>query len=149
MWPQSGDFQTAFRWIWLNISHEVCCYYGFLVYHIPLCSFGSFFITVYMVVCFVYICLILQIIYSYCYVYVFLLLRMLCSVHSVFIVPTGTLRLPWLRFFRVLSLVVRQMPGYNSQRRGVASTMSDQLTVYCVCVNVYCTTATGCHPNCS
>jgi len=35
----------------------------------------------------------------YCYVYVFLLLRRLCSVYSVFIVPNGTLRLPWLRFF--------------------------------------------------
>ena len=32
--------------------------------------------------------------YSYCYVYVFLLLCMLRSVHSVFIVPTGILRLP-------------------------------------------------------
>jgi hypothetical protein len=40
-------------------SHEVCCFYGFSVYHIPPCSFGSFFIIVYMVVCFVYFCLIL------------------------------------------------------------------------------------------
>jgi len=53
--------------------------------------------------------------YSYCYVYVFLLLCTLCSVYSVFIVPTGTLRLPGLRFFRAFSSVVRQMPGYNSQ----------------------------------
>jgi len=30
----------------------------------------------------------------YCHVYVFLLLCMLCSVYSVFIVPTGILRLP-------------------------------------------------------
>jgi len=35
-------------------------------------------------------------VYFYCYVYVFLLLCMLCSVYSVFIVQTGTLRLPWL-----------------------------------------------------
>jgi hypothetical protein len=35
--------------------------------------------------------------YFCCYVYVFLLLWMSCSVYSVFIVPTGTLRLPWLR----------------------------------------------------
>jgi hypothetical protein len=27
-----------------------------------------------------------------------------------------SLRLPWLRFFRAFSTVVRQMPGYNSQR---------------------------------
>jgi hypothetical protein len=60
--------------------------------------------------------------YFYCYVYVFLLC-MFCSVYSVFIVPTGTLRLPWLRFFRAFSSVVRQMPGYNSQRRCTASTL--------------------------
>jgi hypothetical protein len=37
--------------------------------------------------------------------------------------PTGTFRLPWLRFFRVFSSVVRQMSGYNSQRRGTARTL--------------------------
>jgi len=42
--------------------------------------------------------------YSYCYIYVFLLLRMFCSVYSVFIVPTGIFRLPWLRFFRAFFL---------------------------------------------
>jgi hypothetical protein len=47
----------------------------------------------------------------------------LCSVYSVFIVPTGILRLPWLRFFRVFSSFVRQMPGYNSRRRGTARTL--------------------------
>jgi len=52
--------------------------------------------------------------------YVFLLLCMLCSVYPVFIVPSGILRLPWLRFFRAFPPVVRQMPGYNSQRRGTA-----------------------------
>ena len=54
------------------------------------------------------------------YVYVFVLLCVFCSVHSVFIVPTCTLRLPRLRFFRAFSSLVRQMPGYNSQRRGTA-----------------------------
>jgi len=34
-----------------------------------------------------------------------------------------TLRLPWLKFFRAFSSVVRQMAGYNSQRRGTASTL--------------------------
>jgi len=47
---------------------------------------------------FVCFCLIMEVMYFYCCVYVFLLLCMFCSVHSVFIVPTGTLRLPWLRF---------------------------------------------------
>jgi len=45
------------------------------------------------------------------------------TLYSVFIVPTGTLPLPWLRFFRASSSVVRQMSGYNSQRRGTARTL--------------------------
>jgi hypothetical protein len=73
---------------------------------------------------------------------------------SVFIMPAGTLRLPWLRFFRAFSSVVRQMPGYNSQRRGTARTLPNQLTVLfyvlfvsivlfyilfvCKCVLYYC-----------
>jgi len=48
---------------------------------------------------------------------------MLCSEYSVFIMLTGIRRLPWLRFFRAFSSVVRQMPGYNSQRWGMARTL--------------------------
>jgi hypothetical protein len=46
-----------------------------------------------------------------------------CTVYSVFIMPTGTLRLSSLRFFRVFSSVVRQMPGLFSQRRGTVRTL--------------------------
>ena len=74
--------------------------------------------------------------------------------------PAGTLRLPWLSFFRAFSSVVRQIPGYNSQTRDTARTLPNIFalfyvlfvlcrSVYCLCVNVYCTTATGCQPNCS
>ena len=79
------------------------------------------------------------------YVYVFLLLCMFCSVYSLFIAPPGILRLPWLRFFRAFSSVVGQMSGYNWQRRGTVRTLLSELccSVYCLCVNVYCTTATG------
>ena len=70
--------------------------------------------------------------YFYCYVYVFLLLCTFCSVYSVLIVPTGTLRLPWLRFFRAVSSVVRQTPGYNSQRRGTARTIPKSIVLFCV-----------------
>jgi len=76
-----------------------------------------------------------------------------------FIVPAGTLRLPWLRVFRAFSSVVRQMLRYNPQRRGTACTLPNFCvvlyivcfvsSVYCLCVNVYCTTATGWLPNCS
>jgi hypothetical protein len=40
-----------------------------------------------------------------------------CILSFLFIMSTGTLRLPWLKFFRVFSSVGRQMPVYNSQRR--------------------------------
>jgi len=69
---------------------------------------------------------------------------MLCSLHYIFIAPTGILRLPWLRFFYVFSSVLRQMPGYNSQRRGTARTLPSKLTVLfyvlfvCKCVLYYC-----------
>jgi hypothetical protein len=107
--------------------------------HIPSCSFGSSFV----IVCFVYFCLILYVMYSYCYVYVFLLLYMACSLYSVFIVPSGTLRLPWMRFFRAFSSVVRQIPGYNSQRRGTACTLPKLIVLFyvlfvCKCVLYYC-----------
>jgi hypothetical protein len=43
------------------------------------------------------------------------------------------------------------MPGYNSQRRGTARTSQILLSLYFVyglCVNVWCTAATECQPNC-
>jgi hypothetical protein len=52
-----------------------------------------------------------------------LIVFMLCSVYSIFIVPTAILRLPWLKFFRAFSSVVRQMPGCTSQRRGTVRTL--------------------------
>ena len=79
---------------------------------------------------------------------------MFCSVYSVFILLAGTLRLPRLKYFRAFSSVVRQMPGYNSQRRGTAGTIlklivlfhvlfvSIVFSMHYVCINVYSTTAT-------
>jgi hypothetical protein len=72
-----------------------------------------------------------------------LIVTMFCSVHSLFIVPTGTLRLPCLRVFRAFCSVVRQMPGYNSQRRGTARTLPKLIVLFCVlflckCVLYYC-----------
>ena len=79
-----------------------------------------------------------------CYVCVFFFfVWMFCSAHSIFIVPTGTLRLPWLRVFPAFSSVVRQMPGHNSQRRGMARTLPKLIVLFCVlfvckCVLYYC-----------
>jgi hypothetical protein len=90
-------------------------------------------------------------------IYVFLLLGLCILI----------VRLPWMRFFRAFSSVVRQMPGYNLQRRGTARTLPYLscsmyylflcctvyclfcVVLYCLCVVVYCTTATGWQPNCS
>jgi hypothetical protein len=60
--------------------------------------------------------------------------------------------LPSLRFFRAFSSVVRQIPGYTTQRGGTARTLPWVncivlcivlcrlcCSVYCLCVNVYCT----------
>ena len=60
-----------------------------------------------------------------------------------FIVPAGILRLPWLRFFRAFSSVVRQMPGYKLQRRDTARTLPIIFVLFCVlfvckCVLYYC-----------
>jgi len=77
------------------------------------------------------------------YFYVYVFLCMFCSVYSVFIVPTGTIQLSWPRFFRAFSSVVRQMPGYNSQRRGTARNLPKLIALFCVlfvckCVLYYC-----------
>ena len=74
-------------------------------------------------------------------------------------VPAGTLRLPWLMFFRAFSSVLGQMPlkpanmghGPHSSKIFVLVHVLFVLSrsAYCVCVNVHCTTATGWLPNCS
>jgi len=66
-----------------------------------------------------------------------------CSVYSVFIVPTGTIGLSWLTFFRALSSVVRQIPGYKSQIRCTARIIPKLIVLFCVlflfkCVLYYC-----------
>jgi hypothetical protein len=43
-----------------------------------------------------------------------------------------TVQLPWLRVFCAFSSLVRQMPGYNSPRRGTACTLPK-----CVCYSMY------------
>jgi len=40
--------------------------------------------------------------------------------------------LPWLRFFRAVSAVVSQMPGWNRQRRGTARTLPNVCVVLCI-----------------
>ena len=63
------------------------------------------------------------------------------SLTAVFYSDWGLL--PWLRFSRAFSSVVRQMPGYNSQRRGTARTLPKLIVLFCVlfvckCVLYYC-----------
>jgi hypothetical protein len=98
-----------------------------------------------------------------------------CTVHfscTVLCLLVMYVLLPQLRFILAFPSVVRQMPGYNSQRRGHGPQyffncyvifflflcmflifwlcmFRSLYSAYCLCVNVYCTTATGCQPNCS
>jgi hypothetical protein len=141
-------------------------YFCFVYIFLLLCLCNLIVIFIYFVMfiysyCYVYVVTVMFMysccyVYLFWYVYVFLLLRMLCSVYSVLIVPTGTLRLPWLRFFPAFSSAVRHMPGNNSQRQVTARTLTKLIVLFCVlcvcvcvCVCVYCTAATGCQPNCS
>jgi len=89
----------------------------------------------------------------YQYMVVFLFNTVIC-LFLLLILYILIVRLLWLRFFLAFSSVVRQMPGYNSPRRGVVHTLPKLLccSMYCfilcrsmyyLCVNVSCTTATG------
>ena len=101
-----------------------CCLYLFCYYHILSYSLVSVFINVYMVV------FLFNIV-----IYVFLLLGLFILIVWLYIliVPTDTLRLPWMIFFRAFSPVVRQMPGYNSQRRGTVRNRHKLL-----CLSMHC-----------
>ena len=98
----------------------------------------------------------------YCYVYVFLLVMSVYSycmfmyLHRASWHSSATLT----EVFPCFSSVVRQMPGYNSPRRGTVRTLPKIFVLFCVLfvlcrsgyclyVNVYCTTATGWQRNCS
>jgi len=95
-------------------------------------------------------------------IYVFLLICLCILIIYLFIciVPVVTLRLPWMRFSRAFSSVVRHVPGYNPTKTGQGPHSSKIFllfcvffvlcrSLYCLCVNVYCTTATGWLPNCN
>jgi len=78
------------------------------------------------------------VIYVFLLLYLCILILCLC----IFTVPAGTLRLPWQRFFRAFSSVLRQMPGFNSQRRGTPRTLPNIFVLFCLlfalCRSVYC-----------
>jgi hypothetical protein len=82
-----------------------------------------------------------------------------CSEHPV---PTGILRLPSLRYFRILSQLWGKCQGIHGRNRARSALfLISELccfmcclcrlccSTYYLCVNVYCTTATGCHHTCS
>jgi hypothetical protein len=73
--------------------------------------------------------LILWFMYFCCYVYVFVLYDYVHSSCQMALFGWG--------FFRDFPSVVRQMPGYNSQRRGTARALPKYLccSVYCLCVS--------------
>ena len=112
----------------MSTSRETpCMYFAIITF------FMFYFLSMYMVV-FLFNTVI--------YVFLLLCLCILIVYLCTFIVPAGTLRLPWLKFFRAFSSDVRQMPGYNSQRRGTAPTLPKLIVLFCVflckCVLYYC-----------
>jgi len=97
-------------------------------------------------------------VYIYIYIYIYIYVHTHTHVHIMYLHIIMYLhRASWhssaamTEVFRAFSSVVRQMPGYNSPRWGTARTLPKILccSMYCLCVNVYCTTATGWQPNCS
>ena len=83
------------------------------------------------------------------YVFLMLCLCILIVCLFIFIVPAGILRLPWLRYFRAFSSIVRQMLGYNSQRRDTDRTLPKNFCVVlciflCVVLCIVCKCALYC-----
>jgi len=105
--------------IWC-VSCTVVVFPCFVICGVCMCGFCNVWVCVCMgfVMCgCVYIHILFMFLFNfvsyvyYCYVYVFLLLCMFCSVYSVFIVPTGPLRIPCLRFSRAFSSVEGKYQG--------------------------------------
>ena len=90
---------------------------------------------------FISVCIVVFLFNTVIYVFLLLCLYILNVCLRIFTVPTGTLHLSWLRFFRAFSSVVRQMPGYNSQRRGTVRTLPKMFVLFYVlfvsCFSVY------------
>jgi hypothetical protein len=63
---------------------------------------------------------------------------LLCYLPSSSCFGNKSLRLPWLSFYRAFSSVVRQMPGWNSQRRGTARNFPNLLLFVSFCVLFVC-----------
>jgi hypothetical protein len=127
-----------------NIPVGSCCLYVFYeyYYHILSYSLGSIFFThVYMV-----LFLFNNVIYVFLLLWLCILIVCLCMANLTEVFPC---------FFFGCKANVRVKP----ERRGTARTLPDFLlfyvlfvscrSLYCLCVYVYCTTATGWLPNCS
>ena len=108
-------------------QYEVAAYMNFTIITFFHILRFYFFVNVYMVI-FLFNSLI--------YVFLLLCLCILIVCLCVFVVPAGTLRLSWLRFFRAFSSVGRQISGYNPQRGGTARTLPNFL--YCSICRVFC-----------
>jgi hypothetical protein len=89
---------------------------------------------------FINVCMVVFLFNTAIYVFLLLCLCILIVCLCIFILPAGTLRLPWLWFFHTFSSVVRQIPGYNPQRWGMARTLPKFLccSMYCLFCVVLC-----------
>jgi hypothetical protein len=123
----------------LYVYVYLCIYFMFMYLYIFIVYL---YILMYLLYVFVSLCIYCMFMYVYvfivclcmfmCLLYVYVSLCILIVCLCIFIVPPGTLRLPWLRFFRAFPSAVRQMPGYNSQRWGTSRTLPKLIVLFCV-----------------
>ena len=134
-------------------SHEFCCLYGLFLYQILSCSFGS----ISFLHC-TYCCMFCMLLFNFVsYIFLLLYLCIFIIMYALFCI---------FRFHRgnwhssatltdVFPCFFPQSQGKCqciTREDGARSALSpNQLcrSMYCLCVNVCCTTATACQPNCS
>ena len=112
---------------WCTVTWTSKSFYFLTIYFNMLqCS------DVHLVLSFLSLCMWLYVLYtfvSFCklciLVFIFMYYYYVCSVVYILF----SFRLPWLRFFRAFSSVVRQMPENSSQRRGTVRTLPNLLIV--------------------
>jgi hypothetical protein len=112
--------RVGLRILWRQWRRKISCLYRESNSLCPVHIISYVFLLLYL--CILIVCML-------CSVY-----SVLCSVYSVFIVPSGILRLPWLRIFRVFFSFIRQTPWYTSQKRGTARTLPKLVNCVVPCI---------------
>jgi len=125
--------------------------------------FLFFFIVLCMVACFVYSCMFCILLFNgVCYVFLLLCLCILIDMYALFCIffadwhSAATLTEVFPCFFLSCKANCQGIPRKDGARSALFLISESMYclcrlccSVHCLCVNVYCTTATGWQPNCS